>query len=193
MRHHLLDLTTAVLIATLSTSVLSDHTESQPLDRDLEGWMVGKFELMDHNGDAFTQDSLKDRWTFILFGDSHCEARCTAALTALAGMFRRIAGTDALKTTQVVYVSLDPEWKSAENLRRYLAPFDSRFIGASGTPEKVGQLAADLSPWGAPRGTGRSAGSLLLIGPDRYVRGEFLPPYDILRFTERFLKMRIGR
>src|SRR6266545_2510015 len=176
-RHSRLAPVTALLVLALAAPAAADHTESQRVNRDLEGWMVGDFSLIDHNGRAFTQARLSGQWTFVLFGDTRCSERCTSALAALAGMCRRIARTEAVKTTQV--------------LRRYLAPFDERFIGARGSRETLARLVEDLIPPGTRAAGG--AGSLVLIGPDRDVRGEFLPPYDVLLLTAQFLKTRVGR
>ncbi|MEK6210220.1 MAG: SCO family protein [Pseudomonadota bacterium] len=182
----------AALAATLAAPALADHAEPQKVNRELEGWMVGDFTLVDHNGKAYTQERLNGQWTFILFGDTRCGERCNSALSALAGMVQRIARADAVKTTQVLFVSLDTEHDTPETLRRYLQTFDPRFIGTSGRRESLARFAEDFSPPGAPPGTGRSSGALFLIGPDRYVRGEFLPPYDVLLLTAKFLKTRIG-
>lgn len=155
--------------------------------------MIGEFILTDQYGAAFTQEHLQGRWTFLLLGDSRRDESCTAALPALSAMFRRIASTRVVRLTQVLFVSLDPKHDSSDKLAEYLTAFDSRFIGASGNRENLTRLAEDLNPPGAPPGAGGKAGSLWLIGPDGIVRGEFLPPYDVLQLTERFLKTRIGR
>jgi len=184
---------TAALAATLAAPALADQAEPQRVDRALEGWMVGDFTLVDQHGNAFTQERLKDRWTFLLLGDTRCTDPCLGALSALAGMRQRIATTEVAKITQVLFVSLDSQRDSPEKLRRYLAPFDPQFIGASGSRENLARLSEDLTPPEAQPGARTSAGSLWLVGPDRYVRGEFLPPYDALQLTARFLKTRIGR
>ena len=165
--------------------------DSQRVDRGLEGWMVGNFALVDHHGNRFTQEQLQDQWTFLLIGHRNCGEPCAAALSALAGMCRRIARTEVVKITQVVFVSLDSEDDSQDRLRRYLAAFDARFIGATGSGNNLRRLLEDLSP--ADTQAAKEPGTLLLIGPDRYIRGQFLPPYDVRQLTARFLKIRIGR
>jgi protein SCO1/2 len=184
---------TAALAATLAVPALADQAEPQLVNRELAGWMVGEFTLVDYQGNAFTAEQLAGRWTFILLGDTRCGERCTSALAALAGVVQRIARTEAVKSTQVLFVSLDPARDSIASLRRYLAPYGPRFIGARGSDENRSRLAEDLASPGAPPGAARSPGSLLLVGPDRFVRGEFLPPYDVLQLTARFMKTRIGR
>lgn len=184
---------TAALAVTLAAPALADQADPQRVDRALEGWMIGDFTLIDQHGNAFTQEHLENRWTFLLLGDTRCAESCTAALSALTGMRQRIARTEVVKMTQVLFVSLDSQRDSPERLRLYLAPFDPHFIGASGRRENLARLSADLTAPEAQPGTRTSAGSLWLIGPDRYVRSELLPPYDVQQLTARFLKTRIGR
>lgn len=166
-----------------------DHAPAQGVDGALAGWPVGNFVLIDQRGSIFTRDHLQDRWTFVLFGDNRCGESCAAALLALSGMCRRIARTEVVKMTQVLFVSLDAERDAQETLHDHLASFDEHFVGVSGSRENLDRLAEDLTP----PGERRRASSLWLIGPDGIVRGEFLPPYDISQLTARFLKTRIGR
>lgn len=189
MKRLCLALVVAELAALLAGPAVADHEAAQRVDRELDGWLLGDFSLIDYDGRAFTQERLKGRWTFVLFGDTRCSERCIPALEALAGMRRRIAKTYALKTTQVLFVSLDPERDTGERLRRYLAPFDAQFVGASGSPDTLARLAGEVRSPGTPL----TPGLLLLIGPDRDVRGQYLPPYDVLLLTAQFMKTRGGR
>jgi protein SCO1/2 len=158
------------------------------------GWPLGAFSLTDHRGAPFTLDNLHGRWTLLLLGDSRCGAPCDAALSALAGLTRRIQATQASKTVQVVMVALGEE-DLPERLGAYLARFDPRFIGASGSRSMLQGLADDLgvaladSP-DAPR---NGAGSIWVIGPDGIVRSELLPPFDVPLLTAEFLKTRARR
>lgn len=179
----------ALLAAALAAPARADHGETQRVDHELDGWMLGDFTLVDHDGKPYTEKRLDGRWTFVVLGDTRCGEPCTSVLAALAGMRERIAGTEAVQTTQVLFVSLDPERDSAPALRRYLAPFGARFVGASAQREALARFVDDLSSTGGKR----RAGALLLIGPNRDLRGEFLPPYDVPRLTAEFLKTRARR
>ena len=189
-----------LLAAGLILPALANHGESQRVNLASRGWPVDSFTLVDQYGKAFTQERLQGQWTFVLFGDTHCAKPCTAALSALVAMNQRIARAEAIKTTQVLFVSLDPERDTSEILRRYLASFDERFIGVSGSWETLKRLTEDLgvslrNPFQpASRVDNTSyAGSLLLIGPDGVVRAELLPPFDALLLTAEYLKTRARR
>jgi len=174
---------------------LAHDGESQQVNLASQGWPVDSFTLVDQYGNAFTQERLQGQWTFVLFGDTHCGQPCTAALSALVAVEQRIARAKAIETTQVLFVSLDPERDTPEILRRYLTSFHERFIGVSGSLQTLKRLTEDL---GASVPASRAdkmsyAGSLVLIGPDGVVRVELLPPFDPLLLTAEYLKTRARR
>jgi protein SCO1/2 len=96
------------------------------------GWPLGDFVLTDHRGAPFTQENLRGRWTLLLL-EYGCGAPCEAALTALAGVYRRIDQTQAIRTMQVVLVLPTPDGDPPGRLGQSLARFDPRFIGAVGS------------------------------------------------------------
>jgi protein SCO1 len=171
---------------------LAHDGESQRVNLASQGWPVDSFTLVDQYGNTFTQERLQGQWTFVLFGDTHCGQPCTEALSALVAMDQRIARAKAIKTTQVLFVSLDPQRDTPEVLRQYLTSFGDHFIGVSGSLEALKGLTADLGvSVPASRVDKRSYdGSLVLIGPDRVVRVELLPPFDPLLLTAEYLKTR---
>ena len=179
--------------------VHAGHNESQRVNRMSEAWPVGDFTLVDQYGKAFTGKQMLARWSFIVLGNSHCAEPCTAVLTALTGMFKRIAETKPIETTQVLFVSFDPDRDSPALLQKYLAPFDKRFVGVTGSWHTLKQLAADLgvsarlpaSPGIGNASDNKYNGSLLLMGPDGTVLSEFLPPFDVPLFTAEYLKTRV--
>jgi protein SCO1/2 len=193
----------ALILAVLAFGVASpasaDLPAAQQVSRLNGGWTLGEFALTDQQGRSFAREQLLGRWTLVLFGDTHCGEPCTAALSALAAMCQRIARTQKAKTTQVVFVSLAGD--TPEELRRYLASFDEHFIGATGPPQRVKRLADDLGvldtlpePSGQRVASARPyPGSLSVVDPNGIVWGEFLPPYDVMMLTARYLKARIGR
>ena len=173
--------------------------EPQRVSRVNEGWPVGDFTLVDQEGNPFTRERLLGRWTFVLFGDARCAESCTAPLSALTGMGERIARTQKLKTTQVVFISVAGD--TPEQLRQFLAPFDDRIVAASGSPQIVRKLADDLGvadalpqPSSEPAArASRYPGLLSLVDPEGVVWGQFLPPFDVMQLTARYLKTRARR
>jgi protein SCO1 len=182
--------------------VLVSPASGEPLGRQRVaringGWPIDDFTLIDQHGSAFTREHLHGRWTLVLFGDTRCGEPCTAVLSALKGMSQRIARTQKLKTTQVLFVSLGGD--TPARLAQYLAPFDERFVGASGPPATVARLADDLGVAETlPVSSGEPGASddprvLAVVDPEGVVWGQFLPPFDVMLLTARYLKTRVGR
>jgi protein SCO1/2 len=162
----------------------ADHDGVQRVDRSLQNWPIEAFTLVDQHGRKFTHERLAGRWTFVLVGDTRCLDPCSAALSALSGLVKRIHRSDAVLQTQVMFVSLEPADTPAR-LKEYLAPYDKLWIGATGSPQTLARLADDLGA--AARGRG---GSLALVGPQGLLYAEYLPPFDVLRLTADYLKAR---
>jgi protein SCO1/2 len=190
------------LALALGAPALADHGSTQRENYAAAGWPLGDFSLVDHLGKEFTHERLRGRWTFVLVGDTRCAGPCIDALSALKGLLERIAGTAAVKTTQVLFISLDPEHDTAPRLRRYLAAYGARFIGATGARSTLQQLAEEMGVAGTVTGAPglqvasasaaptKYTGSLVLIGPDGVIRVEYQPPFEVKRLTAEFLKTR---
>jgi protein SCO1/2 len=76
----------------------------------------------------------------LFFGYTSCQDVCPATLSHLHSLSRKL-GPKAGQT-QVLLVTIDPENDSAAHLREYLARFDDRFIGLTGSQEEMDRIAA---------------------------------------------------
>jgi protein SCO1 len=186
-----------LLLGCVFAGPVAAHPEkTQAANLDAKGWPVDAFALTDQHGRPFTQSRLQGQWTFVLLGDTQCGPPCAAALSALAGLARRIAPARAAATTQVLFVSMDPQRDTAQRLQAYLAAYPPGFIAATGSPATLQHLAEDLGlAGGALRGEAGTRpgypGSLVLVGPDGLVRAEYLPPFDVPLLTATYLKTRV--
>jgi protein SCO1/2 len=180
--------------ALLLASFAPAHAEhpAQRVDTAAAGWPLAEFALTDQRGAPFTKDRLRGRWTLLLLEDSACADPCETALAALAGLFERIRDTQAVRTVQVVLVTPGRDGEPPQRLGHVLARHDPRFIAASGSRAALAGLADDLGgalpdDAGSPR---KGAGSIWMIGPDGILRGELLPPFDVLALTSQFMRTR---
>lgn len=162
-------------------------------DRAFDGWPVPDFSLVDQHGDELTRQRLLGQWSFVLFGDTSCARPCTAGLATMAALRERIAGAMVVHSTQLVFVSLDPQRDDAARLRAYLAPYGHGLVAATGTAQMLKLVADEL---GATQRIGQASGhdgSLVLVGPEGNVRAVYLPPYDVRRLTADYLIKRARR
>ena len=106
-------------------------------------WQIGRiggpFELVDMNGNRFTEQDLKGRYTLLYFGYTYCPDVCPTELTLIAQALDRLG--DLRKRFRVVMVSVDPERDTPEVLKEYMANFGPQFIGLTGTPEQIRHMA----------------------------------------------------
>ncbi|MBM4252942.1 MAG: SCO family protein [Deltaproteobacteria bacterium] len=98
--------------------------------------------LVKDDGVEFRLDANGDRWMILFFGYASCPDVCPMSLAYLNRELTK-AGP-AADTFQPVFVSVDPGRDSPEVLKRYVAAFSSRIVGATGSPEMLEKLAKQL-------------------------------------------------
>lgn len=85
--------------------------------------------LTDTDGHPYSLAEQTDkRLTLTYFGYTRCDDVCPAVLNHLASAMTRISDADRAEV-DVVFVSSDPTYDTAERLRTYLHAFDPSFIG----------------------------------------------------------------
>jgi len=102
--------------------------------------MIADFSLTDQNGKARTLASFRGAPTLVFFGFTHCPDVCPTALTKLKLLQGSNGG--ALKRVQVVMISVDGERDTPAVLKRYMSSISPAFIGLTGQPRAVSDIAA---------------------------------------------------
>ncbi len=116
-----------VLIATSSVSS-EEPTREQRLDA-----------LTDQFGKAFSVATIAERPYALFFGFTYCPDICPTTLMQMSNLLQRL-GSDADRVT-VLFVTVDPERDTPEQLKSYLTSFDPRISGLTGTPDQVRAVA----------------------------------------------------
>lgn len=76
----------------------------------------------------------------LFFGYTHCPDVCPTTLAELAATMPRLGA--AADEVHVVFVSVDPNRDTPADLADYVARFDERFIGVTGDPETIADVAS---------------------------------------------------
>jgi len=159
---------------------------------------IEHFRLINHRNEPFTLDSLKGRWSFVFFGYTHCPDVCPTTMHTLNQMEKLLAGeSQANKTTQVVFVSVDPQRDTAEQLAKYVPYFNKAFIGVTGSQDEIDRMTKQLGilhlrveqKQGQAYLVDHSA-SILLFDPQGALRALFSAPHEARRLVDDFLKIR---
>lgn len=97
------------------------------------------FTLTSANNDVSLSD-FRGKLVLLYFGYIFCPDICPATL-ANVGQALRDLGSSA-DDVQLIMVSLDPERDTPEKLEEYTAHFHPSFIGVTGTPEQLAEVAS---------------------------------------------------
>ena len=130
---------TALLFLVLAVGVfLISDLIAQKTTIGLPQFQDNHIELIDQNGIARNEDDFADRPIALFFGFSYCPDVCPTTLTTLAAVSDNLdsAGIDT-KALQIIFITVDPERDTPEQLKRYLSLFDVSVTGLTGSPDKV--------------------------------------------------------
>ena len=134
----------------------------------------GDFQLTDQDGREVDQTMLDGKWSLVFFGFTYCPEFCPTTLAELAAVQQRLG--DKAENLQIVFVSVDPERDTPQQMKDYLSSegFPEGTIGLTGTPEQVAQAAKAYRAYYEKVGEGEGytmnhSLTVYLMGPD----GEF--------------------
>jgi protein SCO1/2 len=138
------------------------------------------FALQGSNGQELRLSQYRGKVVLLAFGYSHCLSVCPITLHTFAQTLRQM-GT-AAAGVQVVYVTVDPQRDTVAALHAFVAGFDPRIVGGTGTETQLAQVRKDygVSATRIPDPDGKSymydhSSSIYLI--DRTGRLRALMPY----------------
>ncbi len=102
--------------------------------------IVAAFSLTDHTGRRVTEKDYRGRWLLVFFGYTNCPDVCPTTLGTVAEVLAQLgAKADAI---QPLFITVDPERDGPAVLAEYVAAFDPRIVGLTGTAEEIKDAAA---------------------------------------------------
>jgi cytochrome oxidase Cu insertion factor (SCO1/SenC/PrrC family) len=99
----------------------------------------GPFALTNQDGKRMTEQDFRGKYMLVAFGYTSCPDVCPAELQTMANAMDTL-GSKADKVNPV-FITIDPERDTAEQMRSYVKNFSPRFIGLTGTAEEIKQAA----------------------------------------------------
>lgn len=136
----------------------------------------GPFSLVDHLGRSVNEGSFKGRFMLVFFGYTFCPDVCPSTLTEI-GYALDMLGAEGERVTPV-FITVDPERDTPENLKEYLSYFHPRIVGLSGTPSQVKAAAKAYKVSFAKTPAEQDydmehTATVFLMGPDGAYRAHF--------------------
>jgi cytochrome oxidase Cu insertion factor (SCO1/SenC/PrrC family) len=146
-----------------------------------EALIESEFSLIDHTGKPVTDEDFQGKWQLIFFGFTYCPDVCPTTLNEVSIVLEELgAEADQLES---LFITVDPERDTPEVMAEYVANFDPRIVGLTGSPEEIEQATQAFRAYyakadqdGAPDGyTMNHSAFLYLMGPAGEYATDFSP------------------
>ncbi len=105
---------------------------------------LGEVNFIDHNGDAFTDDNLRGKWSVLFFAFTNCPDICPNTLHTMKLVKQDLEEKGLWNAFQFVMVTVDPERDTPERLKKYVPYFDPEFIGLTSNEDYTAEFAKNV-------------------------------------------------
>ena len=154
---------------------------------------LNEFFLTDENNNPFTLADLKERWSIVFFGFSHCPDICPSTLTAMSKAETKLRSIPEFGDSGLLlFVSVDPNRDTTKILKKYISVFSPSMKAATGSEKELQILAKSMGAIFIKVGNtpneysvDHSAG-LFFISPEGHLFTVLTPPILDLDIVERF-------
>ncbi len=96
----------------------------------------GAFSLVDQDGKPRTDKDFSKSYKLIYFGFSFCPAICPTELQKMAQALMSLPESVQAQV-QPIFITIDPERDTAAALKNYVALFDKRMVGLTGSQAQI--------------------------------------------------------
>ena len=149
---------------------------------------LDEFMLTADDDSVFSNQSLKDKWSLLFFGYTHCPDVCPLTLHQLAQANKELA--DKLDSTpDIIMVSVDPDRDTSEILQKYVRSFGENVSGVTGNNEELDKLTSRLGIfYNANKHEGENysvnhSAAVILINKNAEFHAVFSAPHSIEHFV----------
>ncbi len=118
----------------------------------------GDFELVSTEPGQNKLSVFKGKVVLLNFGYTSCPDVCPMVLTRMGKVLNELENERS--QVQPVFVTFDPARDTVERLQAYLQYFGKDFIGMTGTPEQISQVARQYGVVFLPQKSESAAGTL---------------------------------
>jgi protein SCO1/2 len=118
-----------------------------------------EFSLLSSQGEEYSLVSRTGKFVLIFFGYTYCPDVCPTTLSEMKEIKARLK--DKAENIEFVFITIDPQRDTQEQLTRYLASFDGSFFGLTGTTEQLEMVWKDYGVYREIQETDNSLGYLV--------------------------------
>lgn len=130
----------AILVAAIGLGIHQEYSKRGGRQAGSQGTGIGgPFTLVDQDGREVTDGTFRGRLLLIHFGYTYCPDICPTSLSTMATAIDQL-GPDGDKVVPL-FISIDPQRDTPDQLKMYVAYFHPRLLGLTGTPAQVAAAA----------------------------------------------------
>jgi cytochrome oxidase Cu insertion factor (SCO1/SenC/PrrC family) len=180
-----------IALLALGAAVLTFRSGGRPMTGDAPAGTVsvpagvaigGPFHLVDDKAHDVTDADYRGRWMLVFFGYTNCPDECPLTLQKMAAALDKLG--PLAERIALLFVTVDPARDTPARLASYLANFDTRIIGLTGSDEQIAGAAKAYRVFYSPAEHEKSGADI--VGHSTFVylmkpRGTFdaLLPSDV--------------
>ena len=157
---------------------------------------IGPFTMIDQDNNEFGIEQLQGKWSFVFFGYTNCPDVCPITMSVLKQVDEGLGNTDITDDIQVVFVSVDPERDTIDNLKGYIDFFNPGFTGLGGSVDQLESLSSQIGiayMYGIPDEDGHylvsHTSSIFLLDPQARLISILSPPHQSENIINRFIEI----
>ena len=141
----------------------------------------------------YSNDSLKNYYTYIFFGYTNCPDFCPDTLIKIHRLFDELRNENIKQNIKMLFISVDTK-DSLNKIKKYVEYFDNDFIGVSMDKEKLDQLTKRVGVYYKKVSSDGNidfydhTGAIFLINKKAKLIGLYTPPILIKEMKEDVIK-----
>ena len=140
--------------------------------------------LITAEGHVLAPERLRGHWSVIFVGFTACPLVCPRTVALLTAIGRDPESGVSSGTTQIVFVSIDPEHDTPKRLRSYLQHFGGHILGLTGSRDGIDRFSREIGAGSQPVGSAIDhSTSLFVLDPQGRLSGILLRPDDPARIV----------
>ena len=135
----------------------------------------GAFALTDQNGKTVRDTDFAGRWRIVYFGYTYCPDVCPTDMAKI-GQAMKILDKEAPRAAAKVvpiFITVDPERDTPAVLKQFVANFDSRVVGLTGSLQAIAEVEKKYAVYARKQPPGPGGGYMVdhlavafLMGPN---------------------------
>lgn len=128
-----------ILLFTLLLGVSSKSIGHDSVHTQIEEVISGEFELQNHLDEPVSEANYNGQYRLVFFGFVQCPDICPTTMVQLSEVMKQLGDKQVL--VKPLFISVDHENDSIQQLAEYVSYFHPSFDGLTGTPEQIENAA----------------------------------------------------